>query len=276
MDNSILLNTPNARFESHLWSNASIPFHYHRDVVRRQMVLNIHENIELLFFLEGAGQVVLDGNPQPVEAGDLAVINSYVTHQVKTDGHLVQFCLIIDNGFCRYHGIDPTALVFSHLVRDEQARILFRGIMDALEGEDPFREAAAKSAVLATILHLCRGFSQPRTQPLPAADPALGYVCTAGAFIKGHLSQKLTADAVANAVGLSKFHFLREFKRITGFTLTHYINALRCEKAQRLLEQGDRTVKEAAHLCGFSNPSYFTDVFFQYTGMLPSEILPKK
>ena len=148
-------------------------------------------------------------------------------------------------------------------------------VMEACCTEDTFRGTAIKSSVLALLLQLCRRYSVPRQQPLPTGDPALGYVCAATAFIKKNLSRPLSADAVAAHVGLSKYHFLREFKRITGHTLVHYINALRCEQAQRLLEQGNCKVKEAAALCGFSNHSYFTSVFRQYTGLYPSQITPE-
>lgn len=275
MPNNILLNAPQARFESHLWADQELPFRYHRATVKKQMVLNIHENLELLFFLEGEGSVTFNGETCPVRQGDLAVVNCYVSHQVRTDGHLKEFCLIIDNGFCRYNGIDPTALSFENVVRDETIGTLMEQVMEACYEPDAFRNIAIKSGVLAVLLHLCRHYSVSRQQSLSTGDPALGYVCQAAAFIKENLSQPLSADRVAAHVGLSKYHFLREFKRITGHTLVHYINALRCGQAQRLLEQGDCKVKEAASLCGFSNHSYFTKVFRQHTGQYPSRILPE-
>lgn len=276
MNNNILLNAPKARFEPHLFKDPTLPFRFHRDVVRRQSVFNIHENVEMLLFLEGEGRVLYDGAPIPVTAGDIVVVNSYAPHQVMSDGELIQFCFIIDSTFCRYNSIDPARLQFQPLVRDEQARDLFVRVMDACSGQDVFRHAQIKCAALELLLHLCRNYSTPRTQPLSTGDPALAYVCSATEYIRGNLSGKLTAEVVASSVGLSKFHFLREFKRLTGFTLTHYINTVRCEYAQRLLEQGEYKVKEVAHLCGFSNHSYFSSVFRQYTGLYPSQMVGRE
>lgn len=92
--------------------------------------------------------------------------------------------------------------------------------------------------------------------------------------MKANFAQRLTSDEIAASAGLSKFHFLREFKRITGRTPTHYLNAIRCEYARSLLKSGRYSVKEAAFLCGFTNNSYFSSVFLKYTGMLPSQVQP--
>ena len=276
MSNNILLNSPNARFEPHLFKDPALPFRFHRDVVLRQSVFNIHQNIELLLFLTGEGQVMYDGTPVPVSAGDVVVVNSYSAHQVSSDKGLTQFCLIIDSGFCRYNSIDPARLAFQTHIRDEQTRVLFHRVMDACTGQDEFRDALIKSTVLELLVHLCRQYSTPRTQPPSTADPALAYIRSATEYINNNLAGHLTVEEVAASVGLSKYHFLRQFKRLTGYTLTHYINAVRCEYAQRLLEQGSYNVKEVAHLCGFSNHSYFSSVFYRHTGAHPSQLLGKK
>ena len=276
MSNNILLNSPQARFEPHLCPDAALPFRFHRDTVLRQSVFNIHQNIELLLFLTGEGQVMYDGTPIPVAAGDVVVVNSYSAHQVTSDHGLTQFCLIIDSSFCRYNSIDPAQLQFQPHIRDEETQSLFRRAMAACTGQDPFRTALIKSTVLELLVHLCRQYSCTRTKPLTTADPALSYIRAATEYINQHLADNLTAENVAASVGLSKFHFLRQFKRLTGYTLTYYINAIRCEYAQRLLAQGDYKVKEVAHLCGFSNHSYFSSVFQQHTGMHPSQLLHRE
>ena len=276
MSNNILLNSPQARFEPHLFPDTALPFRFHKDVVLRQSVFNIHQNIELLLFLTGEGTVMYDGTPIPVSAGDVVVVNSYSAHQVTSKTGLTQFCLIIDSSFCRYNSIDPARLDFHSHIRDEQTRTRFHRVMDACTEQDEFREALIKSTVLELLVHLCRQYSTPRTQPLSTADPALAYIRTATEYINQNLSGNLTVEDVAANVGLSKYHFLRLFKRLTGYTLTHYINAVRCEYAQRLLEQGKYNVKEVAHLCGFSNHSYFSSVFYRHTGLHPSQLLGKE
>lgn len=276
MNNTILRNKSGMLFETHTLQAPTLPFRYHRQIVHRYSVLNIHENLEFLFFLEGEGRILLDGAASAVRAGDIAAINSYTAHQVVTDGELTQFCLIVDSSFCQYNSIDPTRLDFRPVIQDSRAQELFRQVMDVCtQPESKFGYTAIKCSVLNLVLYLCQSFSTPRQRPLAIGDSAMSYVCAATQYINENLSARLTAQSVSTHVGVSKYHFLRLFKRLTGVTLSHYINALRCERARQLLEQGEYKIKEAACLCGFSNLSYFSRTFRQHIGMLPSQINPK-
>lgn len=273
MDNTKLLNSSGVLFETHALQAPTLPFRWHTDTVHSQSVFNIHENIEFLFFLEGEARVVCDGTPSAVRAGDIAAINSFSAHQVVTDRGSIHFCLIIDSSFCQYHSIDPTRLSFEPVIRDEQAQALFRQVMDACSRtSDPFGHAAVKCRILELLLYLCQKYSAARNRPIPAGDSAVTCVCHATQYIKDNLASPLSVQSVAASAGVSKYHFLRQFKRVTGVTLTHYINTLRCDRARQLLEQGEHKVKEVACLCGFSNMSYFSRTFRQHTGLLPSEI----
>lgn len=277
MDNTILRNQTGAFFETHTLRAPTLPFRWHLDTVRAQSVFNIHENIEFLFFLEGSARVLSDGVPARVRVGDIAPINSYAAHQVVADGESRHFCLIIDSSFCLSHSIDPVRLNFERVVRDEEAQALFAQVMDACsQPEQDYGHAVIQCRILQLLVHLCRHHASPRPRPVPAAGNALAYVCAATQYIRENLASPLTAQSVAASAGVSKYHFLRQFKEVTGVTLSHYINSVRCERARQLLEQGDHKIKEVACLCGFSNMSYFSRTFQQYTGQLPSQVRPNK
>lgn len=275
MNNKILLDKPKVKFEAHLSKPPDFPFIVRQHKKHRRSTSGIHESLELLCFLDGEGVVMYDGVRYNVGKGDIIVVNSYTVHQIVSEGELPVFCLIIDRGFCQYNGIDPIQRMFQSIIRDdEQVTALFRRLMDTYANrEDCFYNAAFKSVVLELLLYLCRHYSSPRPDELSPA-PALECVRRAMTYMKTNFAQKLNSDDIAASAGLSKFHFEREFKRLTGCTPTHYLNAVRCEYARNLLESGRYSVKEAAFLCGFANNSYFSSVFRQYTGMLPSRVHP--
>lgn len=274
MNNNILLNQPNINLETHPSMTADFPFVIHHHILHRPTSIGIHDDLELLFFPDGEGWILYDGTRIPIQKGDIVAVNTLVVHQVIPDPELNQFCLIINNSFCRYHGIDPSQLLFQRTIRDPLGNTHFQSLIDACNNTDAFQNTAIKAAVLNLLLCVCRQYSAPKLALPSHPAPALDYVRRAVAYMKANLSRKLTADEVAARVGLSKFHFLREFKRVTGQTMTHYLNAIRCEYARNLLESGQHNVKETAYLCGFTNNSYFSSVFFEYTGLLPSQVLP--
>lgn len=66
----------------------------------------------------------------------------------------------------------------------------------------------------------------------------------------------LTIDKLARIAGYSKFHFLRVFRRQTGYTVHDYINLARVNRLAEMEAQGSRQKEIAAEL-GFSCPSAF-------------------
>lgn len=275
MNNNILLEQPKIKLEYNRSGHADFPFVIRRHADHSRSTFGIHESMELLWVLEGQGRVVHDGVSYDVEKGDIIAVNSYTVHRIISQGDMPVFCVIINRAFCQHNGIDPNRLLFQNIIRgDHQATALFRQVMEVYDAQDDsFYNAAFKCAMMNLLLYLCRHYSAARPAGQTNA-PALERVRKAVAYIKANFGKKISVDDIAASVGLSKFHFLREFKRITGRTPNHYLNAIRCEYARNLLESGGYSVKEVAFLCGFTNNSYFSNVFCRYIGMLPSQVQP--
>ena len=89
-------------------------------------------------------------------------------------------------------------------------------------------------------------------------------------YINSRLTEHVSVDDIADHISISKYHFCREFKKETGYTVVGYINLMRCLKAKKLLASGEYTVSEAARECGFENLSYFSKTFKTVTGTLPA------
>jgi AraC family transcriptional regulator, regulatory protein of adaptative response / methylated-DNA-[protein]-cysteine methyltransferase len=77
-------------------------------------------------------------------------------------------------------------------------------------------------------------------------------------------------DTLADAAGLSRFHFHRLFKRITGLTPKAYGNAHRTQRVQRELAKG-ASVTDAIYAAGYNSNSPFYATSTQNLGMRPSE-----
>lgn len=75
---------------------------------------------------------------------------------------------------------------------------------------------------------------------------------------------------MAAAAGLSRFHFLRRFKRATGITPWRYLTELRLARAKSLLADPAMGVAEAAAAAGYADPAHFSKLFRQRTGKTPS------
>ncbi len=273
MDCKIMRNSSGVRFEPHLQADTQLPFICHLDITQGRRVCNFHENLELLYFLDGRGQVVCNGKCYDVQPGDLVVVNSYAVHQVISEETATYFCLIVDNAFCKHHDIHISKLHFSELVQNDRIGTLIRQLMDEYKASRAFRTTALRSILLDILLLLCRSYSAPKAEHPSAQETVQAYVRSAVLYIKNNLGRKLSVDEISAAVGVSKYHLMRQFKSFTGYTITNYINLMRCEYAKELLQTSKYKTKEVAVLCGFESESYFYAVFKKCTGTLPSEFV---
>ena len=73
-------------------------------------------------------------------------------------------------------------------------------------------------------------------------------------------------------VRMSASPFFRKMKELTNRAPSDYIRNYHLQKAKFLLEHSDYNVAEVAYEVGFKDPSYFTKIFQQAFGLLPSEL----
>ncbi|HEY6965541.1 MAG TPA: AraC family transcriptional regulator, partial [Erythrobacter sp.] len=88
-------------------------------------------------------------------------------------------------------------------------------------------------------------------------------------FIDSHIEGTLRIDDLAGLAGLSRFHFLRCFKRATGSSPLQSILARRVEHAASLLAAHEASIAEVAYAAGFSSQSHLNATFKRHVGMTP-------
>lgn len=111
---------------------------------------------------------------------------------------------------------------------------------------------------------------RPKIAPV-RGDSGRALTQAAKAYIEGHSSEKFALQALSDALFVNGSYLLRVFKANTGHTLLWYHNHIRCEKAQRLLTDSDRSISQAGEEAGFVSSAHFSHVFKKMTGMTPTE-----
>ncbi|MFD6156130.1 helix-turn-helix domain-containing protein [Nocardia sp. NPDC060256] len=105
--------------------------------------------------------------------------------------------------------------------------------------------------------------------PREAGSP----VFRAVVYMRDQLARPVPLAELAGVARYSPYHFLRMFKRATGYTPHRYLTLLRIAEVERLLEHGV-TVTQAAQRCGFSSTAHLSAVFLRETGVRPSRWSP--
>jgi AraC-like DNA-binding protein len=76
-------------------------------------------------------------------------------------------------------------------------------------------------------------------------------------------------DEMAKCAGISKYHFIRRFKKEIGITPWQYIIQRKITLAKELLHNRNKTIKQIAYETGFRSPDYFSTAFKRLTGCNP-------
>ncbi|WP_080797413.1 AraC family transcriptional regulator [Arabiibacter massiliensis] len=106
--------------------------------------------------------------------------------------------------------------------------------------------------------------------PAGEDDAPLGEaVERARALLDESLVTGVSLDELAQAAGLSRYHFLRVFSARAGLTPHRYLQAARANRARSLLAAG-ATPAEAAAGAGFSDQAHMTRVFKALFGLTPA------
>ena len=98
------------------------------------------------------------------------------------------------------------------------------------------------------------------------------YMSIAVGYIEEHLNEEdLSIVHVATHIYLNPVYFGRVFKNTFHMTFKKYLLQQRMERAKKLLLEGNESIGSICEQVGINNPSYFSHLFKEATGMLPSE-----
>jgi DNA-binding response OmpR family regulator len=90
--------------------------------------------------------------------------------------------------------------------------------------------------------------------------------------IQARLSdEQLSVESLADEIGLSRSQLFRKINALTGISVNELIRKFRLQKAAQLLAQKWGPVSQVAYETGFQNLSYFSKMFKEEYGVLPSE-----
>lgn len=234
---------------------------------------NWHENVEIIFVIDGEGEISNNGITYPLAPGDIAVVNQNCLHTIystKTD--LRHRYLIVDRSFCVENGLDTENVSFQPKLRDEELLLLEERLNAACQSSEdtPYRVLTIRSLVLSIMSHLSTKYSTPKGQ-IDTSDKRSAYIKSAIEYIRASYDKDISLASLAEFVGINESYLSRQFHKYTGYTVVSYLNYIRCKEAKRLLRDNTLTVSDVATICGFRDKSYFSKIFKRYVGTLPGK-----
>jgi AraC family transcriptional regulator len=90
-------------------------------------------------------------------------------------------------------------------------------------------------------------------------------------YIREHLADDLSTEVLADCAQVSRAHFCRLFREVTGGPPHRYVLAARLEQARTMLTTSNQSIARIAQDCGFSSQSHLTSSFRKLHAVTPAQ-----
>ncbi len=94
-------------------------------------------------------------------------------------------------------------------------------------------------------------------------------------FIEENYHKDISLEDVSRIVDISSYYFSKLFKEETGENFIEYLTNIRIDKAKKLLQNRDMSIKNICVDTGYSDPNYFSRIFKKQVGVTPTEYREK-
>jgi AraC family transcriptional regulator of arabinose operon len=88
-------------------------------------------------------------------------------------------------------------------------------------------------------------------------------------FLNENLDKSFKAEYIAEKFNCSPSYLRTIFKKKTGYSLVHFINLKKIQRACEFLKYSDLSIKEIGYKLGFQDPLYFSRLFKKYMELSP-------
>jgi len=208
--------------------------------------------------------------PQRVEPGAVLLLFPGVWHRYGPDSEIGWVEHWIE---CRGKAFDRA--VKSGLIRPEEPLLRVGpdpNLLRAFEqGHEWMREnPLANQALLSTLgLQMLAMIDRLRGQQNFPKKRVEEQIQKVQAYILEHHASQLDMRQVAAKNGLSYSHLRQNFKRLLGVGPKHYQNQIRLQRAQDILANTSKSIKEVSEILGFHSPFHFSAQFKAAFGVSP-------
>jgi AraC-like DNA-binding protein len=223
-----------------------------------EMALHRHDHHELIVIISGRLHVWdYEKNHMQGTAGDIFLYPSGAFHEEKSDTEQpVETIYFVFSGAFLFSGIT--------MLRDRDRRIktLSQWIINAkIESTRQMQRIQDRyfQAIIGEIQDLTTG----RTE--------LDIVRKLRRFMLANISKRISLNDLAKYAGMSKYHFAREYKRISNGTPMADLKKMRLAEIKTHLLRSDRPLKSIASAVGFANEYHLAREFKAAFRITPGE-----
>lgn len=261
-----------------LWSfeGKNVPIHWHND-------------LEINLIREGEAVFQVYQKSYRVRTGEGFLLNRNVPHSCSSPGneHVRYSTILVRPDFlygdfgsdverkCFQPFLQNSAIPCIYLTGfDENGKEILQKLNQVEEAFDRKRfcyELKIKGLLCEAFAMILYGHRQELTKFVPANLQELERLEKMLNYLNMHFTGVISLQDLADQVHLSREVCCRLFKKMTGKTITGYLEEYRVNKSFSLVQSGQYSMIQITEMVGFSNPSRFASAFRKRFGCNPGE-----
>ena len=261
-----------------LWSfeGKNVPIHWHND-------------LEINLIREGEAVFQVYQKSYRVRTGEGFLLNRNVPHSCSSPGneHVRYSTILVRPDFlygdfgsdverkCFQPFLQNSAIPCIYLTGfDENGKEILQKLNQVEEAFDRKRfcyELKIKGLLCEAFAMILYGHRQELTKFVPANPQELERLEKMLNYLNMHFTEVISLQDLADQVHLSREVCCRLFKKMTGKTITGYLEEYRVNKSFSLVQSGQYSMTQITEMVGFSNPSRFASAFRKRFGCNPGE-----
>ena len=254
------------------------------------MAFHYHNFYEIIYVLEGAYSSMIENRTYHLKKGDFLLIDRNVMHKYhfveKKHDSSKRIILWItqeqlaemsgedmDLSGC-FRGKESSAYHFPIYYEEMlQGYLLKLAMTEMAESKHPGAKEVLDKGYL-TLFFVYLNILCDREEYLFAGEEMITnpLVEQVNSYIDEHISERIVVEDLAEHVHMSKYHFLRKFKDLTGVTVHSFLVNRRLMKACEALKAG-KSVTESYQEAGFADYTSFLRNFRETYGVSPGKYL---
>ncbi|WP_195964461.1 AraC family transcriptional regulator [Clostridium cuniculi] len=242
---------------------------------------HFHPFTEIFFITHGNGIMEIDYIDVAVKEGDLIIINPNCPHTEKSSyNYMDQLEYIVfginnltlaNKSLPQLNGETPNPTYYKIMNFNNNKNVILyylNTLVHEVEEKESNYELACKSILTLFIIYISRN---AQSTLLIADNPEkLNIECVKiKNYIDSHYSENITLDILSNLSYVNKFHLVHPFTKQMGISPINYLINRRIEESKNLLTTTNYTIRDISTIVGFSNSSYFSQMFKKFTGYSP-------
>ena len=233
-----------------------------------------HENIEILYFVNGTASTYCNGVEFDVRTGDILFVNANEFHIgtlffSKSEFYCIQ---INPNFFSNFIG--NKYVVFNNLISDRECAEILDYIIKNHKKSDYKIELEIRNKLYSFFCILANRYvydilsEEDFKKNLKKHDKISAILNYINNY---YYNPDISVKHIADTFSISASYLTHFFKDEYGKNISDYISETRIRHAKALLQTTNMPIGEVAFNCGFLDANFFSRKFKQITGLTPTE-----